>query len=266
MSFIVRRRTRLEAEDGRDGAVGERRSLLRTLHQLMVATIRHDSKAYKVWWTFTLVLVVVTIAALPLQLGFFSGIEPAVRRHGYETFEHFMIGLDVCFLLDVLVNLKLTYEDERTGRVVDHPGEIAAQYLSNMFVPDILAIVPFELLGLPTELQPLGLLRFLRVRRLLTFFGILESSVHVERAPVAVAKFLLLLISNAHLAGCLMHYSLVRSIDNCEKSTKFLTELHVDASCKDEVEASTMLGLAGYGPFGEHSEASLFERYVLVMY
>ena len=72
MSDIVRRRKRLGTQDGRDDEAGGRRSRRRTLRQLMVATIRHDSKAYRVWWTFTLVLVVVTIVALPLQLAFYS--------------------------------------------------------------------------------------------------------------------------------------------------------------------------------------------------
>ena len=216
-----------------EGAAGKRRRLW-TVRQCFCGVIHHDSRAYKIWWGFTLVCVLATLAALPLQLAFFWERDWMVA---------FSTALDGCFAVDVLVNLRLTYEDATTNRLVDGPGEIARRYAATLLVPDVLAIIPFD--ELKPSLALLGLLRFLRLRRVLVFFRSLEGSVHVERGPMAVAKFFALLLINAHTAGCLMHYA--------ARNAGFDAE-------------GTMLGRAGYHPGGALAHEGVSQRYITCVY
>lgn len=54
--------------------------------------------------------------------------------------------IDVTFLIDLVVTFFSETYDDKECRVVDSHREIATRYLKSWFVPDLLSVVPFDLL------------------------------------------------------------------------------------------------------------------------
>lgn len=166
--------------------------------------IHHDAVAYSYWKTFTLVLVALTLITLPIQL---AGILSSSIQ---ERLSELSYGLDVGFFIDLLINFRLTYVDPMTGMVKDDPRVVRNRYFFSYFWPDFLSIIPFEIfsgggISMPAEIaELLGLLRFLRIRRLIELFKTLEKDENWSYTLVISFKFLFMLVILAHFAGCFM--------------------------------------------------------------
>jgi hypothetical protein len=80
--------------------------------------------------------------------------------------------IDVIFLLDIFVNFRTTFINQRTGDEVFNLNKIAKKYLSTRFAIDALATVPFDTIGgifmgdNVVGLQLFGVLKLVRVLRL----------------------------------------------------------------------------------------------------
>jgi hypothetical protein len=58
----------------------------------------------------------------------------------------------------------------------------------------------------PRSLALLGYFKFLRMRRVISFFSRLELNERVSYGATCIIKFLLVLLLNAHTAGCSMWF------------------------------------------------------------
>ena len=74
---------------------------------------------------------------------------------------------DLCFSIDVVINLLLPYQDNK-GIWVRNKCKIFLNYLKGFLIIDIASAVPLDFIFLLLERSPIGnnLLRFLRMGRL----------------------------------------------------------------------------------------------------
>jgi hypothetical protein len=96
--------------------------------------ISHKSMLYSVWWHLTLVLALLTVVLLPLHLSFY-------QDEGIATF---LSVVDAIFLLDIIITFRRTHTDPITTELVTDGRFTALYYLNGYFVPDLLAVLPFD--------------------------------------------------------------------------------------------------------------------------
>ena len=60
-----------------------------------------------------------------------------------STFDILNYFIDFLFALDIVLNLNTTYQDSKTGDEKVKRKDITLNYLTGMFVIDVLATVPF---------------------------------------------------------------------------------------------------------------------------
>eukprot|EP00618_Florenciella_parvula_P000630 CAMPEP_0119466174 /NCGR_PEP_ID=MMETSP1344-20130328/951_1 /TAXON_ID=236787 /ORGANISM="Florenciella parvula, Strain CCMP2471" /LENGTH=954 /DNA_ID=CAMNT_0007498471 /DNA_START=242 /DNA_END=3106 /DNA_ORIENTATION=- len=157
--------------------------------------IDHTSFVYRLYSNVVLFAVVVTVITLPLRLAFLHDDEAALQLDTYLT---------ILFAFDILVEFRTTYIDPTSGAVQSDGRRIALRYAFSYLIPDLLATIPFDQLagGEAEALASLALLRFLRIRRIITWFGTIERSETVSYHTVAIIKFVFLLLCNGHTAAC----------------------------------------------------------------
>ena len=132
---------------------------------------------------------------------------------------------------------------------------IARKYAFSYLIPDLLATIPFDQLpgGEEGALAALGLLRFLRIRRIITWFGTIERSETVSYHTVAIIKFVFLLLCNGHTAACCFFF--LSRLEDHEGGKTWVGELCpeiIEDSLWKQYETSfywavTTLSTVGYG-------------------
>ena len=130
--------------------------------------INPRSDFYRYWETVSSVCIFLNCLIVPFQASFNAQC---------STLWAFAYVFDVLFLGDVLLRFFVGYFSK--GSLIIDRSLIRRRYLRGKFVPDLLSIIPLDLLafGVGTHLrwhQTLSLLRLnriLRVYRLLSFFG-----------------------------------------------------------------------------------------------
>lgn len=169
--------------------------------------IHHESPFYKVWGIYMLLCVVITLAALPLELAFFSAS---------SSMAAITTSLDLSFAVDILINFRLTFEHPMTGVLVDNPTVVFRKYFKSLLIPDILSIIPFDyVFGQMFQVtnktalavaQALGFFRFLRMRRIMHFFYEMEriDTELIDYNAILILKFLVILLFDGHTTGCVM--------------------------------------------------------------
>lgn len=121
--------------------------------------------------------------------------------------------LDFLFFLDVIVNFRTTYIDEKTSEEIFEPCMIAQQYLKGRFWVDIIASIPFDNIAEfiiqsddnSTALQIFGLIklvRILRLSRLMTFMN-LKDDVQMTFKLIRLIFFITLYL---HFIACMWFF------------------------------------------------------------
>lgn len=86
------------------------------------------------------------------------------QSRGHITFDYL---IEILFLLDICFSFCTEYQDKETYSNVKRIKQIAKNYLGNMFIFDLLAVIPFEWLWPGGEKTRLfRLFKWLRVPRL----------------------------------------------------------------------------------------------------
>lgn len=130
--------------------------------------INPRSTLFRYWETVSSICIFVTCLIVPFQASFYSQC---------STLWALAYIFDALYLVDVLLRFWVGYFSK--GTLITDRSLIRRRYLCGMFIPDLLTLVPLDLLafGVGTHLrwhQTLTLLRLnriLRVLRLLSFFG-----------------------------------------------------------------------------------------------
>lgn len=136
--------------------------------QKSASVVNPRSDHYRYWETVNSICIYLTCVFAPFQASFDSQS---------STLWAFAYIFDVLFLLDVLLRFRVGYFNK--GTLITDESLIRRRYLFGKFIPDLLTLIPLDLLafGVGTHLrwhQTLSLLRLnriLRVHRLISFFG-----------------------------------------------------------------------------------------------
>ena len=134
--------------------------------------INPRSSLFRYWEIVSSICIFLTCLIVPFQASFNSQ-SPPLWALAYI--------FDVLYLVDVSLRFFVGYFSK--GTLITDRSLIRRRYLRGMFIPDILTLIPLDLLafGVGTHLRwhqtltVLRLNRILRVLRLLSFFGKLRA-------------------------------------------------------------------------------------------
>jgi hypothetical protein len=145
------------------------------------------------------VCVSVTAVSLPLEVGFSIAATPPLRIVD--------VLMSTVFLIDVA--LQFVHGSMHRGYPELRLRRIARRYLRTYFVPDLLASLPYGLMGTSPALQAIGMVRVLRIlrfRRLTHQLKKLPLLGAVMRSPFTrVAVTLLVWVYICHFYGCVWY-------------------------------------------------------------
>lgn len=144
-------------------------------------------------------------------------------EQAFEKYEHCVFNnlskvdilnycIDFCFFIDIIINFNTTYQDSKTGEEKVLRSEITHNYLTGMFLIDVLATVPFyevfcfilnkNMTRWVQMLAILKLVRVLRLQRVITYMNTTDD-VKLTLQLVKTSIFLVLFI---HFCACLWYY------------------------------------------------------------
>lgn len=117
-----------------------------------------------------LLLVYIAIAA-----PYFHAFEPSETSICYgslktRTTTKIDLFIDICFIVDILLNFVTTYADKRGDEVTD-PYRIGVNYLKTWFALDAISTIPLDCIssGMPVNLQPAKLLKLSKMTKAFRF-------------------------------------------------------------------------------------------------
>merc|ERR1740139_1778031 len=123
------------------------RGRLRALQGVLLRGTFNPQSRFRASWDMTLLLAVMYITiVLPLQVGF----EPDLGKAATDTLNQISAGLDIFFLLDIVINFRTGFyvEGAHAEALVRDPWLIASRYVKGWFSVDAIASPPFALLSL----------------------------------------------------------------------------------------------------------------------
>jgi len=169
---------------------------------------------FRAWSSFISLLVIFNSVFTPLHFAFQDDLKDQAV---FDTIS------DVCFALDILLTFNVALNTK--NGLITNRRIIALRYaLSPRLWIDLAATVPFDTLyetyssedplsNRDREIfHALGMLRLLRVNRLLILFHDLQKNTYFNLLGVVVAKFVVFILLCTHTSGCIF-YALARNAD-----------------------------------------------------
>ena len=104
---------------------------------------------FKVTWDwFVLALVLYTAIEIPFTMSFLTTAKPRQtvwqKIDSGEPHEIINIIVDVMFIVDIVINFRTTYVEQKTQLIIIEPTKIAIHYLKTWFIVDFVAAIPFD--------------------------------------------------------------------------------------------------------------------------
>lgn len=159
--------------------------------------IMHESR-YRVMWDLVIFLVVmVSSITVPLRIGFIL--------RAWKEWLAVDIAVDLFFVADIVVHLLTTFELD--GELVRGRTEIFWRYFKSWFWPDVLSVLPLELIaaGLGEYYPFYRVNRLLRIARLVHFFVSWEKVSSLKPSVIRIFKSAFVIVFLAHFIGCCFH-------------------------------------------------------------
>jgi len=125
--------------------------------------------------------------------------------------------IDVFFITDMVLQFFLMYRDEEKGVLVKSQRAIIQAYMKGWFWIDLIAVLPFDMVGVFASSDDMSNLKVLRIARLLRLFKLLrilkagrmferwETSMAINYSVLTLCKFVALTVVVAHWLACLWH-------------------------------------------------------------
>ncbi|KAK9268437.1 hypothetical protein L1049_000187 [Liquidambar formosana] len=158
-----------------------------------------NARAYRVWETCLVLLVVYTAWESPFIFGFLKKPEGPL-----SIVDDVVNGF---FAIDIVLTFFVPYLDKATNLPIDDPKRIAWKYITSWFAFDVISTIPS---AIPLNIFPknfcsyglFNLLRLLRLRRLSALFARLEKARISNYLWVRFVKLLGVTLFVVHCAGC----------------------------------------------------------------
>lgn len=167
--------------------------------------IRHNSSFRNRWDLFIILVVLYNIIQIPFEIAFAE----FYSNKGLEVLGYIF---DAVFFIDLILNFRTSYINEKTGLEVDTPKHIAMNYVFHWrFWFDLISTIPFEVLyRLFSGGKSLGnfsfryfdmlkMFRVLRLGRIITYMKF-KQDVKIGFRIFQLLSLLLLLV---HWIGCI---------------------------------------------------------------
>lgn len=174
-------------------------------------TISHEAR-WREWWGFWVFFVVTTICiVVPFRIGF--------QIKDWKGWLAPDILTDLTLWADMVIVSLTTFENE--GEMVKDRSLIFRRYLKSWLIPDILSVIPLEIIAAGThEYTPLFRVnRLIRIAQLVLFFMSWEKYTSIKPTYIRIAKSALLIVALAHFIGCI--FSLVVIIEGDDATEVF---------------------------------------------
>lgn len=158
-------------------------------------TISHENRLRNYWDLFMFFICIVIGGTVPLRCGFL--IKEWKGWLGPDLFVWLIL------IADIIIRLLTTYEED--GEIVKDRALIRRRYLKGWLIPDIIAVLPLELIcaGLG-EYNPLFLAnRLLKIGHLVVFFVEWERISSLKPSVIRIFKSAFIILFLAHLIGCI---------------------------------------------------------------
>jgi len=186
-------------------------------------TIHPENRWYQLWWHALIVAVILSCILTPFRYAFWV-YDPT--QNGFEALQtvgNVETGLDVMFGVDICINFFLAYYDS-VGHLVRDPAKIVRHYLQYRFWVDLISTAPIDYGIADTDSSPtaralraMGLLRCIRVWRILELLARLEEDTRLDYFYVACTKYAYIAITLGHWAGCALYWA--ASLNNFDENT-----------------------------------------------
>lgn len=154
------------------------------------------------WDLIVIILAIYNAIMIPFEFAF----TPDYITTVYYEIADYMI--DILFFLDVIINFRTTYVNQKTGLEVTNWFKIAVKYIFfGRFLIDILATIPFDLLiNLMVSTKSnnfrlfglLKLIRLLRLGRIITYLKVKSNL----KSTFKILQLLFLLLILVHWTAC----------------------------------------------------------------
>lgn len=163
------------------------------------------------WDLFMMSLIVIIAFFVPYEIGFELLAESKRLNSLEKRSSRFTYMVDVCFGIDMLIQLFVSYFNAEQKRWVRKPKEIVQFYVTGNFLMDFISVVPYmeikkllvlsygRMLKFSGVLSLFGMLRLLRVSRMIERY---EARLNFEYTYVNMTKLMVLLFLTVHLAAC----------------------------------------------------------------
>jgi hypothetical protein len=170
-----------------------------------VPVINPDSRVYWFWNALILLLVFWSSISVPVRLAF------EVEGGGFVVgFSYFM---ELCFILDIVVNFFTGYWDVSQGEVIVDVAAIRKHYLHGWFIVDVLSSIPVEMITSGHTSQATNDVALLKILRLLKMFRLvrllhlkalkdLEYQGYLPPSMIRLFKLVFAFLLATHLVAC----------------------------------------------------------------
>lgn len=163
---------------------------------------------------FNYLLIVLTMFNA-LIIPYASVFEPLYER---DAFFATNLCIDVCFLLDIGISFRTAFF--RDGVLVTETKQISRRYLRGLFVLDLFAAFPYDLvtrLALGRTIAILQGPKLLRLVRILQIVGTWERDIRINTSAVRLTKLSLSMLLIVHWVSCLWFW--IASINGFSSNT-----------------------------------------------
>ena len=129
-----------------------RRPRIKQIPKKLGSCIINNESVFKVTWDwFVLALVLYTAIEIPFTMSFLTTarqtkdqLDVWKKINSGEPHEIINIIVDVMFIVDIMINFRTTYVEQKTQLIISEPKKIAIHYLKTWFFVDFGAAIPFD--------------------------------------------------------------------------------------------------------------------------
>ena len=113
--------------------------------------------------------------------------------------------IDSLFVVDIILNFRTTIRNDLTGEEIFDPKIIAANYVKRMFIPDLLATIPYDtLVSIGTSTELIGLFSMFKIVRITRFTKVIVylNSTESVKLSLKLIKLIFYLCMYLHWQAC----------------------------------------------------------------
>ncbi|KAF3487155.1 hypothetical protein F2Q69_00052924 [Brassica cretica] len=137
-----------------------------------------------------------------MEFGFFRGLPE-------NLFVLDIVG-QIAFLVDIVLQFFVAFQDKHTYRTDDKPTHIAHRYLKSHFFLDLVSCFPWDLIykasGKHEVVRYILWIRLFRVRKVIEFFQRLEKDTRINYLFTRILKLIFVEVYCTHTAACIFYY------------------------------------------------------------